>query len=219
MGGLVFPMDRLRYIVPIFALAALGCAIWARTTETFPGDVSITQAFQENRTSWLDQVMLIFTSLGNIEIVYLILLLAGLLLYTQSKRLHTLALAMAGLGSVLVPVIKNVVERPRPLPGEVEVFQSLSSYSFPSGHAFTSMIAFGAMFYFADHLSGHNRWMTRVLRSILAVVVLGVGASRIYLGLHWASDVLAGYLMGGLTLIAVIALFNWLHKRRETSPV
>ena len=61
--------------------------------------------------------------------------------------------------------------------------------------------------------------MTRVLRSILAVVVLGVGASRIYLGLHWASDVLAGYLMGGLTLIAVIALFNWLHKRRETSLV
>ena len=208
-------MARLRYIVPIFALVALGSAIAARVAETFPGDVHITQAFQDTRMSWLDQVMLTFSSLGSTETIFLLLLSAGLFLYAQSKHLHTLALGAAGFGSVLVPILKNIIERPRPVAGEVEVFHAVSSYSFPSGHAFTSMVIFGAMFYFAGHLCGHNRWLTRALRATFAIAILGVGASRVYLGVHWTSDVLAGYLMGGLTLLAVITVFNRIHDRRN----
>jgi membrane-associated phospholipid phosphatase len=105
-------------------------------------------------------------------------------------------------------LIKLLIQRPRPSGDSVDVFAVLDSYSFPSGHVMFYTILFGFLWYLVYTLLKPS-----LLRSLLLVLlgglILGVGASRIYLGQHWASDVLGAYLLGSLILAGIILLYQW----------
>jgi membrane-associated phospholipid phosphatase len=104
--------------------------------------------------------------------------------------------------------VKYVVHRPRPPSSLVEVYQVLTSYSFPSGHVMYYLALYGFML-FLVFVVLKRRWLRTLLITILSALIVLVGISRIYLGEHWASDVLAAYLLGGLGLTAVIAIYRW----------
>jgi undecaprenyl-diphosphatase len=112
----------------------------------------------------------------------------------------------------LVAVIKMLVGRPRPvLEASGSLFWRLfDHYSFPSGHAAFYTAFFGAVaFLLWQRCAGRARWAGIVL--CLTLIVL-VGPSRVFLGAHWPSDVLAGYLVGGVCLSAAVLLFQWRYE-------
>jgi membrane-associated phospholipid phosphatase len=109
-------------------------------------------------------------------------------------------------------LVKDLVQRPRPTPNLVNVFAKLPSYSFPSGHVMFYLGFFGFIWFLAFTLlkPSLKRSLLLVFFGILIVLV---GVSRVYLGEHWASDVLGSYLLGSLTLVAIIQFYLWGKKR------
>ncbi|MEU7257075.1 phosphatase PAP2 family protein [Streptomyces rimosus] len=110
--------------------------------------------------------------------------------------------ATAALGTALQQTLKALVDRPRPVwPDPVD---SAGYAAFPSGHAMTAAVA-GGLALWLLRLYGARRAWRRAAAALVAVSVAGVGLTRVYLGVHWATDVLGGWLLGG-AWVAVAAL-------------
>jgi len=114
--------------------------------------------------------------------------------------------------SVIVPLlnllIKTLVHRTRPSIDLIHVVSVLNGYSFPSGHVMFYTGFFGFVCFLTYTLLKPS-WIRTLLLIIFGSHVVLVGISRIYLGQHWASDVLGAYLLGGLCLIAGIRFYRW----------
>jgi undecaprenyl-diphosphatase len=138
----------------------------------------------------------------------------GLAAYFAIRRLWDylwmLALAL-GLGSALLYGLKVVFDRARPVEGTA---YDAHGASFPSGHAFTALVLYGLLAYLVWQITQHA-W-ARALAVVFALAAtIGVGLSRIYLGVHWTTDVLGGWLAGAAWLVFSVAIVRFLEARRE----
>ncbi len=105
-------------------------------------------------------------------------------------------------------LVKNLVQRPRPSSSTVNVFTVLNSYSFPSGHVMFYLGFFGFIGFLAYTLLKPSYKRSLLLAFISCLIIL-IGVSRIFLGEHWASDVLGAYLLGSLALVASVQFYLW----------
>jgi undecaprenyl-diphosphatase len=118
-----------------------------------------------------------------------------------------LALAVT-LGTLLQQGLKAAVDRPRPVwPDPVD---SAHYSAFPSGHAMTATVVCGLLLWLL-HRHGVSRALWRTALIVAVVSVVGVGLTRIWLGVHWPSDVVGGWLLGA----TVVTLAVWVHRRRQ----
>jgi undecaprenyl-diphosphatase len=161
-----------------------------------------TQHFDDAAMHWIGQhqipalqnVMLEVTALGTGTVVGMIVLISGLFLWLNQHKHSAILLIVATLGGlVLDQLLKIGFARPRP-----HIFEwgtHAASSSFPSGHAMSSIIVYGTVAYLAARLQ--QNVASRVLTLTLAVVIiLLICASRLYLGVHYPSDVAAGLVIG-----------------------
>lgn len=114
-------------------------------------------------------------------------------------------------------LLKDMVQRPRPLPTEVRVIgEQHGTLGFPSGHVTSYVALFGIVFVLVT-LYVKLIWLKRLLQAISILLILAVGPSRMTLGMHWPSDVGAGYLLGTIfLLIALPAFFFIKHREKKT---
>lgn len=161
-----------------------------------------TQAFDETVLRWaaslhsptLDSVMLEITTLGTGTVVLMIVGVAALFLTLTKHKYSALLLIIATSGGLLLDMwLKHWFGRPRP---HVFVWgtQAFGS-SFPSGHAMGSTIAYSTVAYLAARLH-RRRWARFVTMSIALLLIFLICFSRVYLGVHYPSDVLAGVIVG-----------------------
>ncbi|MFB4203448.1 hypothetical protein KBTX_01838 [wastewater metagenome] len=146
------------------------------------------------------------TDLGQPPVVFALLASTGLVLWLVNRKYAVAGLLMSSLGATAFTTLgKLAFERPRPA-GAVLLE---TSYSFPSGHATIAVACYGFLGYLL--IRSAARWKARVnLFFATAGVILLIGLSRIVLGVHYLSDVWAGYLVGALWLIAGVTLTEWL---------
>ena len=174
-------------------------------------DRAVLLWIHQNVPDWLDGPMRLVTALGNYYIVVPLLAFAVFVFHRRGWRLSAVLLVVSTGGSiVLTTVLKGVFRRARP-----ELFDSgyhASFYSFPSGHATVAVGFYGMLtVILAYHLRGLARWL--VAASGLLVVLL-IGFSRLYLGVHYPTDILAGYLSALLWLVCVGGVYAlWLSVR------
>ena len=164
-----------------------------------------------NFPDWLDGPMLFFTTLGYYWVVLPLLAVAVAGFYLLRWRLSAVALIASTAGSVvLTTVLKAVFRRTRP--DLLDSGYTASFYSFPSGHATVAVGFYGALtLMLAYHLRGAARWVVVVFGTVL---VLLIGFSRLYLGVHYPTDVLAGYLAAPLWLVSVGTVYVlWISLR------
>ena len=123
-------------------------------------------------------------------------------------------LAASGTG-LLATIVKSFMRRPRPVAGKGlrVVAAPLHGSSLPSGHVLTYVGVYGWMAIMADLLI-RPRWLRRLAVGSLTTLIAAVGASRIYLGHHWPSDVFASYLLGSSYLAALLVAYRHLRSRR-----
>jgi len=178
-----------------------------------PADLRIERAVQTIHVTWFASLMWWISYIGygpQIVIlaaaVFVILFLIGL----RWEAVTTLV-ALAG-SSGLAQLIKIIVHRPRPGANLVTVLEQLNSYSFPSGHVQTYTAYFGFLFFLSFTLLKPSLART-ILLAILGSLVALIGISRVYVGDHWPSDVIAAYLLGSLWLVLSVYLYRWGKKR------
>jgi undecaprenyl-diphosphatase len=140
---------------------------------------------------------------------------AGWLLWRRLPRLAAFVVVTVAGGSLLNALVKNLVDRARPvLPDPVA---HANGMSFPSGHAQNAMVAFSVLLLvFLPALRGVWR---RVAVCAAVLMVIGIGLSRVVLGVHYVSDVLAGYVLGAAWVAAMTAAFSAWRRERGHRPV
>jgi undecaprenyl-diphosphatase len=151
--------------------------------------------------------MKLFTFLGS-ELA--LTSLAALTLFTgvfwkKGKRFkHCLFICLnLGGGALFSLILKNIFRRPRP---NIMQLIEITGYSFPSGHSMNSLIFYGFLIYLSLRYMKH--WSKYCISFGLALLILFIGISRIYLGVHYASDVIGGFILGIFWLIVSIWVFK-----------
>ena len=207
-----------RTLVPIILIAAAAWAFIAILDEVSEGDTraidqAIILAFRVPGDpadpigpSWLEESVRDVTALGSAPtLVIAVLAVAGFLALAKAWRVAIFTLVACGGGLVLSSVLKYAIDRPRPelVPHGNQIYTS----SFPSGHSMMSAVVFLTLAALVARVVEKKRLKGYTL-GVAIVLTLLVGVSRIYLGVHWPSDVLAGWSAG-----AAWALGCWLVAR------
>ncbi len=215
------PAHRARHLrswqfqigVLVATLMFAGLALLARTVLYFEIDLMLTRAIQELRWPWLDTLFAAVTWVGfppQSNVIFGTVIVGMFLLGLRFEAVMTFfaAAGSAGLWLLIAPF----VGRPRPSPELVYVAEQIPAGSFPSGHALNLTAIFGFLLYLVFVHAPPGWWRPLVL-VLLSVPILTVGVARVQVGAHWPSDVLGGYLLGGIWLALTIALYRW-GKRR-----
>ncbi len=176
-------------------------------------DQAVASTLHEAATPFATKVFLAITALGSIEAIVLIGLVVTGLFVRRRNWIYASGWLVALAGAVtLNALLKQVFERPRPVFVDPIVVET--SYSFPSGHAMDSLVMYGMLAYFALLFIGNWRVRVAVLFGAALLVVL-IGFSRLYLGVHYFSDVLAGFAAGGVWLSACVTGLETFRRRSK----
>lgn len=182
-------------------------------------DVRIANLFFVFRAETLTAIFSWITLLGKSQIILVFIAVSVALLWLWRKNAYLLPLFIAVIGSETFTYLgKLAFHRPRP---ELAVYAE-HSFSFPSGHATIAVAFYGFLGYFLIRVT--QSWTTKVNIFFTTIaIIIAIGFSRIYLGVHYISDVWSGYLVGAMWLIIAIFFCEWLkHKNRKegsASPV
>ena len=214
-----FPVGRQHGIgltvgIACFALSILSFVAILRSLSQkgtlFRLDLEINAYMIGAASPGLTTVSGIITDLGNIFLVVTLAIVVGVLLFIRKNWWRLVALFLAvGVGQALVLILKVVLQRPRPKT-EMFVFGS----SLPSGHVFSATVIYGFCIYLVFRFVD-NRTVRWVASTLLALLILLVGLSRIYLGVHWLSDTLAGYATGFAWLLFCICFAKMVGRRQK----
>ena len=203
--------NKKRYIL-LFLCLILFCII---LTNVLNGkiqnfDSNIYSLIRSIASKSMDTFFRIITRFGDEEV--LILIAISCLIFIKNRKIGgSIVINLAGIGLINY-LLKEMIQRPRP-PIELKMVEE-SSFSFPSGHAMAS-VAFYGLFIYYIYKYVKNKTIKNIVCTILSVLIFLVGVSRIYLGVHYASDVLAGYLFSIVYLIIYIMFVLKLFKIKE----
>jgi undecaprenyl-diphosphatase len=175
-------------------------------------DNSVLQFLLEARTPLLTQIFLVFTFLGNPSFVLPLATLLGLFFLAKKEFYYFILFFGTIFGSSLFWFFLKIITN-RSRPTLFSPLVSESAPSFPSGHAALSVAFFGLLAYlFAGGVKTHRARIN--IFFVWIFIVFGIGLSRLYLGVHYPTDVLAGYLSGLFFLFLGIGLFEQLTQKR-----
>lgn len=203
-----------------FAAAAMLLFVWLGEEvlegETRSVDLWIRNAIHGHAVPGLTTVMVVASRWGAPGVLAAFGVVAALVFLMEGWRRAALLvlLTMAGAG-ILDALLKHLYGRARPLP-LFGFYPSPHSYSFPSGHALFATCFFGGVAVLASHRFRHPATQVAIwLVAVLAIALIGI--SRIYLGVHYPTDVLGG-LAAGAVWVGTVALVDRLAERRRRRP-
>jgi undecaprenyl-diphosphatase len=193
------------------ALLAIALAFYASLNDGTGWELGIVRFIQGADVPGLHQTDLALTQAGHTPLALPLTLLTIIWFVTAGHLRLGLLLGVATGGRILGGFIKILIDRQRPDASQVDLAQIFGGPSFPSGHVLGTTLLLGTIWYAAFHLIP-QRPARLAIQSLCVAGMLMMGVARMELGAHWPTDVLGGYLIGGLILMPLIAL------HRHTTP-
>ncbi len=221
--------EHLPFIITLFIvliLVVLGINIFITLTETLHSDAlakydsRITEFIISYRTPGLNKFLQFITEVGDFYGYLVIAILSTIIFYIKFKNWRYVVeiffvLIVSGLSNV---ALKQVINRARP---DAEHLVSVATLSYPSGHAMSAIAFYGFLIYLV-YTFKLKAWIKTGLILLFGFLILAIGISRIYLGVHYPSDVVGGFIAGFIWVIFCIVLFHiidLLRKRRKNRKV
>ncbi|MBV8201540.1 MAG: phosphatase PAP2 family protein [Acidobacteria bacterium] len=186
------------------------------TSLVYRADRAVNAAVAGARVPGLTALLDAATLAGSPPAMSLAAAVTAAVLLLRGRRAAAAFIAVTGAGGALLNLgLKAIFERVRP-PAAAAI-AAAQGYSFPSGHAMGSLVVLGSIAYLALRLAASWRLKSALLAA-LATLVLLVGLSRVYLGVHWISDIAGGWCAGAVWLAtAIVALETYLRMRQLDS--
>ena len=201
-------------LVPAITLSYL-----ASEFTVLPFDLKSYHELQEEANPLFNILMQWVSYLGETAIS---MALTAIIVATFASRRQWLEaiFMLATTSSVLLTfALKEVIHRARPFPlaeNATGLIQKINQYSYPSGHVLFFVVFFGFFAYLAwMHFAGRVRM---IVITICAALIVLIGPSRIFLGAHWASDVIGSYIIGTIWLFVLILAYQEVMRRRDHDP-
>ena len=212
-------LQPLLTTVRLGGLALAAIALWLFTyiaeevfeNETQAFDANVLLSIRSLQRSWLDPIMVFITDVGDPIVLLVICVSLSVILVLRHHKAEAMTIAIAGFGALgLNFVLKNLFARARP-----ELWSRIvdvTNYSFPSGHAMLSMVMYGLLGYLLA--TRFDRWRG-VIATISTLLILLIVLSRLYLGVHWFTDVVGGYAAGLVWLVTCILSLEIWRQRHD----
>jgi membrane-associated phospholipid phosphatase len=171
-------------------------------------DVRITHEVQRPQ-GIVGETMKLVSMLGNVPNLFRAIVgLTAVLFWVFRHRLEAVSILLVFELSVhLNPLVKLFVNRPRPTATTVRVLEAAGGASFPSGHVMSYVAFWGLLFMLGACVFKRKSWWQRAILLLSALFVVLVGPSRVYVGAHWATDVLGAYLLEGALICFALLLY------------
>lgn len=176
-------------------------------------DTAISEFIVKTRTPLLTCIFFSVSELGTWGII-IIGFVWGTAIFIKSNKYELLFLIIFSFsGTQLVNlVLKDIIKRPRPhFPHLIYYF----GYSFPSGHSALAIVIYGVILYYIHKNSCLSVRMSKAVDALVFLLVILIGISRIYLGVHFFTDVLGGYISGFVWLVLFVNLYNILLTQKN----
>jgi undecaprenyl-diphosphatase len=176
-------------------------------------DFEFSEEIQEHHNLLIDFIMRAISFFGDLWVSVFLVLISSILLFIYKKKLEAIFCVSTLLVGIVTYFLKVAVNRPRPNHDIVRVIVDVQHQSFPSGHVTFYIVFFG----FIAFIFHHHQWLTKFQRHVVVFcclfLILTVPISRVYLGAHWFTDVLGGFLVGSSFLGFLLMLY--LNKERK----
>ena len=208
----------LMFLLSLIAFLAIAKYIFLDKKEDF--DQSAFHFLESFISDNVTDSMWVLSVIGNYQVMIAAnILLIAYFLFIRKHRWYSIKIPAISLSSVLLmTLLKNLFNRPRPL---IPLLEPAKGLSFPSGHAMMSATFFGLLIYFV-----YKRQMPPLIKftaiTLLVLFIFSIGLSRIYLRVHYASDVIAGFCIGVIWLTIAINALNRIElysKRKINTAV
>lgn len=213
--------DLAYYLLIIFAfiIFVFGLNFFVDLTQEVHGDVlekydtMVTDFVISFRTPVLNSFFHFVTDVGDLYGYLVMTTLAAIFLFLKLRHWKFIfqllgVLVLAALSNI---ALKNAIDRARPTLEHMVVVESLS---YPSGHAMSAMAFYGFLIYLNFQIK-MSKWLRIGLTVVFSFLILSIGISRIYLGVHFPSDVAGGFIAGLIWVAFCIILFNIIDLLRE----
>ncbi len=199
-------MPRARLLLPVgLAVAAAGLSALVSVVHTLPGEEAILVAMRQTEQPLLNEALRSLDCLGSPWVIVASLLALTAVLWVRGRRWETMACLLMIPMELMTLGLREIIDRPRPsLPALTSMPESPA---FPSGTTLHAVLFFGFIAYLC-HVYVRPRKLRLALQALLVLIIAVASYSRVYLGVHWPTDVLGGWLYGGffLWVIATVGL-------------
>ncbi len=213
---------KLPYIIIVvvsFIIVVGGLNLFIELTETLKEsmlaqyDRQITDFVIAYRSPSLTQYFIFMTDVGDIYGYLVVLILALIISWVFFKNWRYIAqtVLVLLLASISNTMLKRFIDRARP---GIEHLVSVETLSYPSGHAMSAMAFYGFLIYLFYRFK-MNSWLKYGIILLLCFIILSIGISRIYLGVHFPSDIAGGYIAGLIWVFFCILIFNLVEVFRK----
>jgi len=204
-------VDRKIAFVFVMMLAfAILLSYAAAKFPVLPLDLKAYEELKEQASPLFDRLMEFVSAIGEMAIAMALTAIAIVTFAVRRHWIEAIFMLVTTSSVLLAFVLKELIHRTRPFPidqNATGIIQSINEYSYPSGHVLFFVVFFGFFAYLAwIHFVGRTRV---IVIAICGALILLIGPSRVFLGAHWASDVLGGYIIGALWLFLLVLAYQW----------
>jgi len=201
-------------ILFLLILAFTILSIFIDHNPILPFDTRASLLIQQYQADWLDKVMLAISFFGELPWSLLSVLVVAAIFYWQKYKREGLYIASILVSGLIILAIKNLINRPRPTAFYVRLVEVNRFQSYPSGHVLSYVLFFGFLIFLMDRLTTIPKTTRNVVTYLSAFLMIFIAPSRIYLGAHWFTDTLGGFLLG---LICLFPLCYFYLKKENTN--
>ncbi len=179
-------------------------------------DREFSEEIQEHHYLVLDQLMRGISAFGYMPVSAILVGATALFFLLCRYKREALFVMLSALSGLISTLVKLLVNRPRPAASLVRVLEKTQQQSFPSGHVLFYVVFFGFLLLLMYQLTGLPRILRRAISILSLLLIFTIPISRIYLGAHWFTDVLGGFILGLLTLVLLAyAYLNAFVKTKD----
>lgn len=212
-------ISKRSYAFQYFLIIIIGCfvmlALFAKIYPYFWFDLLITKSMQQISLPIFQDFMKAVSFAGSITGGGTILIIACLVLIFFKKKVEAVLIIISTAGIYLAGfILKALIARPRPDPAlifQLEIEKKADS--FPSGHVLFAMGFYALLFFLVFSLLKKNL-ARKIILAILLFEIITMGFSRIYLGVHWFSDVLGSYIFGSIWLLLMVFMYRKIIQKK-----
>lgn len=201
-------MDQRRKRILLYVLGTLliGFILLTLIVLQFPFSIidrEFSEEIQEHQFPILDFTMKLISWFGNLTFAIIMVTSTSLIFFVMKYNREAYFICLTLLSGVITAVLKIWFNRPRPTADMVRVIEEVKRQSFPSGHVFFYVVFFGFLTLLMYHLKSLHRIFRLVATCTSFFLIFTIPISRVYLGAHWFTDVLGGFLLGMIFLLVL----------------